>query len=114
MALDVGLEEEQYWEMTVAQVLRKIDSFNRVHKKQLREKAEMDWTLANLISIAVGRCLSSDVQMPQVEEVYPALFDTEETSKKRQEQATNLSVARFMEFAAKHNLKMNLGGENNG
>ena len=110
--LEIGIDEDAFWEMTMAQVNRRVEVFNKVYKRQMRERANMDWQLANLIGISVGRCLSKDAQMPSVYEAYPDLFDEEESKEMIQKQQTDISVARFLEYATAHNLKRKVANKN--
>lgn len=112
IALEIGIDEDVFWEMTMAQVNRRIEVFNKVYKRKMRERASMDWQLANLIGISVGRCLSKDAQMPSVYEAYPELFDEEEVQEQQQKHQTDISVARFLEYATAHNLKRKVANKN--
>ena len=113
--LEIGIDEDAFWEMTMAQVNRRVEVFNKVYKvykRQMRERANMDWQLANLIGISVGRCLSKDAKMPSVYEAYPDLFDEEKSKEILQKQQTDISVARFLEYATAHNLKRKVANKN--
>ena len=90
--------------MTIAEVLRVIDSYNRVKQAQVKEKAFFDYTLANLIIKGVGITLGSKDTFPPIEEVYSSLFKNEdEVQEKVQKQKDNLSTLRFLQFAQSYN-----------
>lgn len=98
--------------MTIGEVTRKIESWNRCHKRELQQKASMDYALADLIGISVSRCASS-VDFPQIYEVYPDLFSAEEIQAAEEQKQAELYSARFMQWAQQHNLKMK-GGDKGG
>lgn len=78
----------------------------------MKQKAQYDYALANLIGISSARMMSSEVHYPAIEDVYPNLFEkpTEnETIAVQEEVATQNSINRFMEFAMKHNAVMKKG-----
>lgn len=99
-ALDIGIDEESYWEMTMAEVSRRVDSYNRCEERKRQEKAMFDYTLADLIGASVARIMSSDVEFPSIYQVYPDVFKEEQTAPQE-----DPSVARFLQYAAMHNLK---------
>lgn len=99
--------------MSLAEINRQVDSFNRVYKNKLRERAVMDYKLADLICISVSRLMSSENNMPQFYEVYSDLLEKEGVEQMKQEQLDKLSVARFMTYAAAHNLKFKGGQRKN-
>lgn len=98
--------------MTIAELNRHFESYLRREKARMQEAATQNYILATLIRYAVGSCLSNEVEMPKIEEVYSSLFDdkAEETKQKKQELNTELSVLRFKEFANAHNKKFKGGG----
>lgn len=102
-ALDYGLTEEEFWNMTLAELERYIDSKKRMQKAQAQEKASFDYTLAELIGRSVARIYSSSNHMPDISEVYPQLFDSKEVEEKKREQKAELSALRFKQFATSFN-----------
>lgn len=72
-------------------------------KAQAQEKASFDYLLADLIGRSVARVHSSANTMPEISEVYPSLFDSQEIQEKRQEQKAELSALRFKLFAKSYN-----------
>jgi hypothetical protein len=106
-SINLGLEEEKFWEMTIAE----IDRFIKGATWRIRSKAQFDYILADLIGISVGRIISKEAQFPSIEKVYPHLYEEEELEeiekqKKEEEAAVNTSKNRFLEFALKHNARM--------
>jgi hypothetical protein len=100
----VGLDEERFWEMTVAEIQRYVDGAIW----RMRSKAQFDYSLANLIGISVARIMSNDVTYPPIEDVYPDLFEEEIKAKRQaaeEELKVQSSVNNFLAFAMKHNSK---------
>ena len=105
VTLDFGFTEQQFWEMTLAELERALDSKRRTEKARLQEKATFDYRLADLIGRSISRIQSSANSMPDISEVYPTLFDSEEIQEKRKEQQVELSALRFKLFAKSYNDK---------
>lgn len=113
-ALDYGITEATFWEMTLAELERAISSKKRIKKQQDQEKAAFDYILADLIGRSVARIYSSSAKLPEITEVYATLFDNQSFQEKKQEQLEELSALRFKQFAQAHNKKFNkeVGKEN--
>lgn len=105
VTLDFGFTEQQFWEMTLAEVERALDSKRRTEKARLQEKASFDYILADLIGRSFARTQSSANHMPEISEVYPTLFNSEEIQEKKEEKQTELSALRFKLFAKSYNDK---------
>lgn len=93
--------------MTLAEIERAIESKKRVYINQARERASFDYTLADLIGRSVSRIYSSSSKMPEIQEVYPTLFDSEEIQELKEEKQAELSALRFKQFATSFNSKFN-------
>jgi hypothetical protein len=93
--------------MTPGEIVRTVESRNRVRKLEAQERASYDYILANLIIKGVSITLSGKGQMPTLEETYPGLFDDMAAKKAEaiQQQKTNLSTLRFKQFAQSYNNK---------
>lgn len=105
-ALDWGLSEQEFWNMTVGELDRYVSSRQRQEKHKLKERATMDYTLALLIGRAV-KGSDEEHPFPELYEVYPELF-LEEAKVKEQTEAdkrTQLSAIRFIQFAESFNSK---------
>lgn len=102
-ALDAGLTEHEFWNMTLAELERALASKRRMLKAQAQEKASFDYLLADLIGKSVARIYSSANTVPEISDVYPSLFDSKEIQEKRQEQKAELSALRFKLFAKSYN-----------
>lgn len=113
-ALDYGITEATFWEMTLAELERAISSKKRVKKQQDQERAAFDYILADLIGRSVARIYSSSAKLPEITEVYTTLFDNQDIQEKKQEKLEELSALRFKQFAQAHNKKFNkeVGKEN--
>lgn len=104
----MGLQESQFWEMTVVEVQRYIEGY----VWRLKQQAQLNYSLADLIGISVGRLLSKDVEYPTIAEAFPTLFEKELEQQKLEEEVTNRSVNNFLAAAmAINKAKKKTGGE---
>ena len=103
--INLGLEEEKFWDMTVAELQRYCDGA----LWRIKQRASLDYVLANLIGISNARLMSSDVQYPSLEDAYPDLFAAEREAEQRRMKAEEIAIQnstnRFLEFVQKHNAK---------
>jgi hypothetical protein len=108
VALDCGIREADFWDMTLAELERAILSWQRVNKTQAQEKAAYDYIMSVLIGRSVASYFSSDISIPEMSEVYSHLFQEKAQAKKEEkEQAkTELSALRFKLFVKAHNDKL--------
>ena len=104
-ALDSGISEYDFWNMTIAELERLFKSKKRIQEAKEKEKAVFDYILADLIGRSVARTQSSVNQMPELGDVYPWLFDSEEIQEQKQKKKDELSALRFKLFAQSHNKK---------
>lgn len=102
----MGITEADFWEMTLAELKRAIDSKKRVKIREDKERASFDYILANLIGKSISRIYSSSNNMPDISEVYPSLFDSKEIQEARFEKQQELSALRFRQFAQAFNKKI--------
>ena len=107
----MGISEHDFWSMTFAELDRALSSKKRVIKQEAMERASFDYILADLVGRSVSRIYSSSNKLPDIAEVYPALFDKEELSQKKQEKQMELSALRFRQFAESYNKRFK-GGSN--
>lgn len=105
-ALDWGISEETFWNMTIGELERYVDSRRRQEDYKLKERATMDYTLAMLIGKAVQGS-SEEHPFPDLYEVYPNLFFEEAKQKEEEQEAlqAELSAIRFIQFAESFNSK---------
>jgi hypothetical protein len=89
--------------MTIAEIVRSINSKKRLQKMQAQERAIFDYKLAELIGRSYARLHSSSNHMPSIAEAYPSLFDSEEIKEQQQEKRDQLSELRFRQFAQSYN-----------
>lgn len=106
-ALDFGLKELEFWEMTIGEVSRHIDSQNRCRRMEAQEKASYDYIQAQLIIKGVSLCLGAKDPFPDIYTAYPGIFDEvkQEQEQALEEKKINLSVLRFKQFAQTYNNK---------
>ena len=96
-ALVYGISEFDFWNMTIAEILRAVEAKQKVEKLELKQKAIYDYKLANLISIGFAH------KLPDICEMYPTLFDSEDEIQKREQKQAELSALRFINFAESFN-----------
>lgn len=102
-ALQIGISEKDFWEMTLGELQRLFEAKQEVYKARAREKAENNYILAGLIGINLSRVFDASVEIPPIEEVYPNLFDVEQAREEKQNKKQELSVLRFKQFAQTFN-----------
>ena len=93
--------------MTIAEIKRRIDSYNRTKKNQLKEEANFVYQQSILIGIAVGKLFDKSTTFPTIEEIFPSLFETPEAKEEKQDLLTDISVKRFLLFKEKNNAMFN-------
>lgn len=101
-ALDYGISEHDFWNMTFAELDRLVASKKRMEKYEAKEKATYDYILAALIGRAFAAGMDSKATFPEIYEVYPSLFDNDR-ERQKQEQRIQLSALRFKQFAHSYN-----------
>ena len=106
-ALDYGISEHDFWNMTFAELDRLVDSKKRVDKLRAKERATYDYILASLMGRAFAASMDSKNNFPEIQEVYPSLFGKEIAKKEqqKQERLDQLSALRFRQFAQSYNKK---------
>lgn len=100
--MDSEIRELDFWEMTPGEVIRQIESRNRIEKIRAQEKASYDYILAQLITKGVSITLGSKEEFPKIIEAYPSLFKDVQ-KEKIQKQKDDLSAFRFRQFAQSYN-----------
>jgi hypothetical protein len=89
--------------MTIAEIERYCDGA----MWRIKQQAQFDYSLADLIGASVGRLLSKNVEYPTLQEAYPHLFKEETPEEEKiEETATTNSINNFLAFAMAHNAKM--------
>lgn len=95
--------------MTIAELVRAVESKQRVKKQELKEKAVFDYNLANLVGVSISRVYSKSNKYPSIEEAYPTLFSNEEIEQAKEQQKMEQSVINFRNFADSFNTRFNKG-----
>lgn len=103
IALDYGISEHDFWEMTIAELERAINSKKRVQKHEAQERASFDYILADLVGRSISRIYNSTNNIPSISEVYPTLFDSKEYEEAKSVKQDELSALRFRQFAQSFN-----------
>lgn len=107
-ALDIGIVERDFWEMTIAELNRASDSNLRVERLKAKETATHNYVHAVLIGRALAAGFDKNATFPPIHEVYPSLFEDDTAHEEQvQERRDQLSALRFMQFAQSFNKKFN-------
>lgn len=72
----------------------------------MKERAVMDYKLADLFCHSMSRLYSSSAKLPDMKDVYSFLFDEEDQEKIKEQEAerkAELSAIRFKQFADSFN-----------
>lgn len=112
-ALDIGIKESDFWEMTIAELNREVESYQRRKIQESKLRASFDYTLAQMIGLSVNRAINgSDSDYPTMEEIYPTLFK-EKSSQQAEAKADSKAMAfaiQLKQFSQQHNEKINKKG----
>lgn len=108
-ALDFGISEEEFWNMTIAELTRAIKSKERIKRIEAKEKATYDYILSAMMARGVQAAIVGGEGLPDIVEIYPGIFVEEIKDKHNKTQAIKdeLSALRFKQFANFHNKKIN-------
>lgn len=109
--MDLGLTEWQFWDMTIAEINRYADSYRRVQKRKAQEKAFADYRLADLIGYSIARIYSKDAKLPEIYDVYPAIFDKEAIEEARAKENNKQLAAWLHQLADSSNKSKSEGGQ---
>lgn len=108
-ALDYGINEHDFWLMTIGEFKRLINSKVRIIEVQDKKQATFDYILADLIGRSVARLYGSSNKMPTMSEAYPSLFTKEVEEEAIQARRDEVSAIRFKSFANSFNKNFSEG-----
>ena len=101
-AINMGLTEFDFWEMTKAEIERYLDGA----LWRMKTKAQFDYSLADLFGASIARLFNSNNEFPAIYQVYPHLFEEEVIEEEEQDIAITNSINNFLSFAMAHNAKL--------
>ena len=101
-AINMGLTEFDFWEMTKAEIERYLEGA----MWRIKQQAQFDYSLADLIGASVARLFDSRNQFPTIYQVYPHLFEEAVVEEEQQDIAMTNSINNFLSFAMAHNKKL--------
>ena len=110
-ALDYGISEEDFWNMTLAELERAFASKKRMQKFEAQERAGFDYILADLIGRSIARVYNSSNKLPDIQEAYPTLFDSKQVEQQKAAKKAELSALRFKQFAQSFNKRFTGGAK---
>lgn len=93
--------------MTYGEIIDTLNANSRKNQNSLKEKAVMDYRLADLIATHVSRAFDKNVQIPSLYDAYPVLFAREKIlqDKEREKAEMEMWKQRMLGFAEAHNRK---------
>lgn len=99
ICLDSGLSELDFWNMTVGEVIRYLQSYERRRTNEMREKAMFVYRLADLIGVSCGRYYTKEFVYPEIYEVFSGLYTEEEVETARQEERDRKMIEKLKQMA---------------
>ena len=104
------MTENEFWDLTLGEIARRLDSYQRVKERNQKEKASYDYIQATLIAKLVGKVLGDKSETPKIEDVYPTLFKEEvETEEEQTQSQSEKDAIAFMTFVQQFNKKFEGG-----
>lgn len=103
IALQSGLSVFDFWSMTYGELSDTIDAYNNNEKNRVKEAASLNYHLANLIGVSVGRLMDKKAEYPTLQGAYPGLFDDLKVEPVQQD--WEVAKARLMKYTDAHNRK---------
>lgn len=87
-AVECEMDEDKFWNSTYGEVVRYIIAYNNKVKNDIKMQLRAAHLTADLVGISVARLLDSNVQFPDITEMYPELYAEEiiELERIKQEQ----------------------------
>ena len=95
--------------MTYGEVCQNIEAYKTRIEMEQKQRAVMDYKLADLIGISCGRIMDSKAKMPTIDKVYSSLFSQEEVQAPVRKQTWEEQKDILMRYATAHNKKV--GGD---
>lgn len=114
LALENGIPKNDFWEMTLIEVLSRVELHQEKKRQNMTEQAQMDYKMAQLMAYA----MNEPGKMPSFEEMYPFVSQQKENivseeekaqQEMRKEQQYMMMMARA--FAAKRAKENNQGAQ---
>lgn len=102
-ALDIGLREHEFWDMTFTELENYFESRRRVMKQEAQERATYDYILGDLIGRSIARIYNANNEYPKVYEAYPSIFNKEEMEQAEFNRRMELSALKLQEFTKSFN-----------
>lgn len=103
--MSIGMREEDFYNSTLAQITRYVESYNKQQQNKLQEKAYFDYQLANLIGVSVYRLLSKNTKYPAFEKAYPFITQSKQAKEIDEEWEMEKQHMKLMEWAEQMNKK---------
>ncbi|MEW9991805.1 MULTISPECIES: hypothetical protein [Clostridium] len=93
--------------MTLDEILKTVEAYKDRKEADLKERAAMDYKLAQCVGYAVASIMDKGNKMPDFFEVYKALFEKESKQNEEQQKEKELIIQkqRMIDFVNQHNKK---------
>ena len=93
--------------MTYGEIIDTLKSYSKNKQNQLRERALMDYRLADLIAMNVAKIIDKDSKIPTLVEVYDFLFPEEKKLQDEIRAKNEMEIwkQRMVGYAENHNRK---------
>lgn len=93
--------------MTLGEITKIIEAYEKRTKNRLKEKALMDYKLSQCIAANVANVLDKENRIPEFFEFYKEIFEEEnnELEKKKKNNELEMQKQRMKDFANFHNKK---------
>lgn len=89
--------------MTLGELIRAVESFNRREQLRTKERAAFDYRLAELIGASVSRLFKG--KYPEIYDAYPGIFEREPL----RQQDWRIAKERLLQYTQQHNRKRKEG-----
>lgn len=105
-ALDIGITERDFWQMTLAELDRSFRSKQRQIKLQEKKQASFDYVLADLIGRSIARVYNSSNKYPSIYDAYPSIYTEDEIKATQSHRDRQRFIAGLQQFAQTHNMEV--------
>ena len=105
-ALELGIPEPVFWDMDLGEAVRAVKAGAERLQREMQWQAELVYKHACLTELAVNRQLGGKNKWPEIEDVFPGIFDAEKLKAERELRKAQAWGEQFKAFARVWNEKM--------
>lgn len=105
IALECEVSVFSFWNMTLGEILVTIKAYSKRKERELKDRAYMDYKLAECIGRNIACLLSSDAEPVAFVDIYKELYEEENQAieKKKNENKIEIQKQKMIDFANFHN-----------